>query len=65
LTPGSGIRIRDGKNPDPESGIRDEHPDLIFEDLAPVFLISKHLMQIRIRDLVNPGSGIRDGKSRI
>ncbi len=32
LTPGSGIRIGDGKNPDPGSGSGMNTPDLIFEN---------------------------------
>ncbi len=62
--PGSGME----ENPDPGSGIRDEYPDLIFENLASVFGVENtktSLMQVPIRDLVNPGSWIRDGKSRI
>jgi hypothetical protein len=47
------------KNPDPGFGMN--IPDLIFENLLSVFWVTK----IRIRDLVNPGSRIRDGKSRI
>jgi hypothetical protein len=37
LTPGSGIRILDGKNPDPESGMN--NPGLILENLVSVFLV--------------------------
>jgi hypothetical protein len=40
-------------------------PDLIFEDLISVFLggvKNTSLMRIRIRDLVNPGSGIWERK---
>ncbi len=42
-----------------ENGIRDDIPDLIFENLVSVFLGYKYLnsfMTIRIRDLVSPGS---------
>ncbi len=72
---GSGIRcffdlwIRDGKNPEPGSGIRDEHPgSYVFENLVSIFW-SKILKFFEggsgfgIRDHVNPGSGM--GKNRI
>jgi hypothetical protein len=49
--------IRDGKNLDPGSGMN--IPDLISENMESV----NSLMQIRIRDLTNPGYG--GGKSRI
>jgi hypothetical protein len=58
--------IRDcKKNPDPRSGMN--IPDLIFQNFVSVFWVKikkffNSLMQIRIRDLVNPGTGIRDGK---
>jgi hypothetical protein len=57
------------KNPDPGPGYGMHIPDLIFENLVSAFWVKiftvNSFMRIRIRDLVNPGSGIRDGKSRI
>jgi hypothetical protein len=47
------------------AGIRDENPESFFRELCISFLSYKYLnslMRIRIRDLFNPGSGIRDGK---
>jgi hypothetical protein len=46
--------IGDGKNPEPGSGIRDEHPDLIFENLVSVFCVRFLFFDA---DLV-PGSSI-------
>ncbi len=65
LVPGSGIR--DGKK-DRRSAIN--ITDLVFEYLVSVFRLKclNSLMRIRIRDpgsWVNPGLGIRDGKSQI
>ncbi len=62
LTPGSGME----KNPEPGSRTR----DLIFENLVSVFwVINTWTLWCGsgsgVRDLVNPGSGIRDGKISI
>ncbi len=60
MTPGSGIRIRDGKNPETGSGMN--IPDLIFENFAKVFVGLKIL---KFFD-ADPGScqpWIRDGKN--
>ncbi len=59
LDPGSGIE----KNPDPGYGIRDEHPGSYFwvKNTSILWCGSG----TGIRDLLNPGSGIRDGKYRI
>jgi hypothetical protein len=65
FTPKSGIR--DGKTPEPGSGIRDEHPDLIFENLVSAFLGLK-ILEFFDADpdpwsgILFPGTGIRDGK---
>jgi hypothetical protein len=53
-----------GKNPEPGSGKK--IPDIIFEYLLSyqffgLKILEFFLMRIRVRDLVNPGSGIRDG----
>jgi hypothetical protein len=56
-------RIQDGKNLD--TGSRINIPDLIFENFVSVFWVKKYLnslSQIQVQDLVNPRSGIRDGK---
>jgi hypothetical protein len=57
------------KNTDPGPGSGINIPDLVFENLVSAFWVKiftvNSFMRIRIRDLVNPGSGIRDGKSRI
>jgi hypothetical protein len=61
-----------GKNQDldPGSGIliRDEHPGSYFRKLRNNFLVENTYnssMWMRIRNLLNPGSGILDGKIRI
>jgi hypothetical protein len=58
-------RIRLKNNPEPGSGMN--IPNLVFEYLVSVFGLKylNPLMRIRIRDLVYPGSGIRDGKNWI
>jgi hypothetical protein len=61
LTPGSGIRIGDGKKCG--SGFQYEHPGSYFRELTNNFLGLKYfklnsLMRIRIWDLSDPGSGM-------
>jgi hypothetical protein len=54
------------KNPEPRSGIHDEHPGSYFENLVSVFLVNNaySLMGIWIQDSgsCQPWIGIRDGK---
>ncbi len=60
LTPGSGIQIKDGKNRDPGSG--KNIPDLKFENFFGLRILTFLDADPYPGDLVNPGSGIRDGK---
>jgi hypothetical protein len=62
VDPGSGA-LDPGwkKNPEPGSGIRNEHLGYIFENLISVFWIENtynSFIRIQIRDLVSPGSGM-------
>jgi hypothetical protein len=51
------IRIRDGKNPDPESGYGMNNPDHFSESLENNFLDQKYLNSLmRIRDIFDPES---------
>jgi hypothetical protein len=52
--------IRDGKKQSHDPGSGMNIPDLIFEKIVSVLWVKTSLMRIRIRDLVNPGSRIRD-----
>ncbi len=69
-TPGSGIRDgQKNQNPDPGqtsgSGSGMNIPDYISESLETIFWVKNigtSLMRMRIRNLFDPGSGIRDGK---
>jgi hypothetical protein len=58
MDPGSGSGM--DKNPDPGSGMN--IPDLIFENTRYQFVLKilKFFDGMRIRDLINPGSGNRD-----
>jgi hypothetical protein len=40
-------------------------PGNFSESLETIFCVKNTLMGIRIRDLVDPGSGIQDGRKRI
>jgi hypothetical protein len=55
------------QDPDPGSGSGINILDHISENLETIFWVKRQifLMQIRIRNLFDPGTEIRDGKSEI
>jgi hypothetical protein len=58
LTPGSRIRIRDGKKPETRSGNQDEHPGSYFLELGIRFVVKILKFIDLVLPTLDPGSGM-------